>query len=467
MLTLADLERMLSEPEGEGLEFKSASTQMDLTQALRYCVALGNEGGGWLVLGVSDVRPRAVVGTAAFRDLNDFKAKAADRLGFRVDAIEISSPQGRVVAIFAPGRPSGQAFSLDGTFWMRIGEQLRPMTDDRLRAIHAEVREPFERRDATPALPPHEALGLLDVQAYFDLLKVPQPQSQESAAEKLEQDRILRRVAGGTIVTQLGALSFAKDLRRFPDLARKAARVTVYSGIDKLSPSRDQTGHRGYAIGFAGLVDFINQQLPANEVIGDALRREVHVYPEPVIRELVANALIHQDLEVTGASVHIEIYSDRIEIANPGRPVISADRFIDGYRSRNEQLADLMRRIGICEERGSGVDRVISLVEAFQLPAPDFRVREERTVVTLYAPRPLKDMARDDRVRACYQHCCLRHVTHQWTNNESLRARFKLPESRAEVASRIIADTVDAQLIKPADPRSRSKKFSRYVPFWA
>jgi ATP-dependent DNA helicase RecG len=191
------------------------------------------------------------------------------------------------------------------------------------------------------------------------------------------------------------------------------------------------------------------------------------MFPEPVIRELVANALIHQDLDLTGTSVHIEIYANRIEIANPGRPVISADRFIDGYRSRNEQLADLMRRIGICEERGSGVDRVITLVEAFQLPAPDFRVREERTVVTLYAPRPLKDMGRDDRVRACYQHCCLRYVTHQITNNESLRARFKLAESRAEVASRIISDTIEAGLIKPADPDSRSKKFSRYVPYWA
>ena len=69
--------------------------------------------------------------------------------------------------------------------------------------------------------------------------------------------------------------------------------------------------------------------------------------------------LIHQDLSENGASVMVELYEDRIEISNPGKPFISPDRFIDAYRSRNERLADIMRRLGICEEKGSGIDKVI------------------------------------------------------------------------------------------------------------
>jgi len=88
-------------------------------------------------------------------------------------------------------------------------------------------------------------------------------------------------------------------------------------------------------------------------VIEQALRREVKMFPEIALRELLANALIHQDFGETGASVMVDLYDDRIEISNPDKPFIPADRFIDEYRSRNERLTDIMRRPGICEEKGS------------------------------------------------------------------------------------------------------------------
>jgi ATP-dependent DNA helicase RecG len=116
-------------------------------------------------------------------------------------------------------------------------------------------------------------------------------------------------------------------------------------------------------------------QLPQNEVIVDAVRKEVKLVPEVVIRELVANALIHQEVSMTGASFMVEIYSNHIEISNPGDPIMPIERFIDGYQSRNERLADLMRRMGICEEKSNGIDRAIQAAEVFQLPrrisAPD------------------------------------------------------------------------------------------------
>lgn len=208
-------------------------------------------------------------------------------------------------------------------------------------------------------------------------------------------------------------------------------------------------------------------QLPQNEVIEDALRREVKLVPDVVIRELVANALIHQDFLVSGASVMVEIYNNRVEISNPGEPLVPLESFIDGYQSRNERLADLMRRTGICEERSSGIDRVVQAAEVYQLPAPDFRTGFRRTSVTIYGPRPFDEMDRDARVRACYQHCALKWVMSERMTNQSLRERFHLEEGKAAVASQVIAATIEAGLIKPDESVGGSRKFARYLPFWA
>lgn len=242
--------------------------------------------------------------------------------------------------------------------------------------------------------------------------------------------------------------------------------VVVYTGPSKLATKLDQPGSKGYAVGFRELVGFVMSQLPQNEIIENALRKEVKLTPEIVIRELVANALIHQDFRITGASVMIEVYSNRVEISNPGDPIVPIERFIDGYQSRNERLADLMRRFAICEEKGSGVDKVIQAIEDQQLPAPDFRSGFKRLSAILFAPRRFEEMDRNDRIRACYQHCCLCYVLHGKMSNQSLRERFKLPEARVDSVSQIISATVDAGLIRLHDTTATSRRYTRYVPSW-
>jgi len=243
--------------------------------------------------------------------------------------------------------------------------------------------------------------------------------------------------------------------------------VVVYTGANKLETRLDQVGVKGYAVGFQGLVRFVMAQLPQNEAIKDALRAEVKLVPEITIRELVANALIHQDLKMVGASVMIDIYSNRLEISNPGEPVVPVERFIDGYQSRNERLASLMRRMGICEEKSSGIDRVVQNAELYQLPAPDFRVASSRTVVVIFGPKAFDDMDRDDRVRACYQHCALKWVMSERMTNQSLRERFRLPESKSASVSQVISAAIEAGLVKADETVGASRKFARYLPFWA
>ena len=204
-----------------------------------------------------------------------------------------------------------------------------------------------------------------------------------------------------------------------------------------------------------------------NEEIGKAFRRDVRMYPEIAIRELVANALIHQDFKETGAGPIIEIFSDRVEFTNPGLPLITTSRFIDEFQSRNEDLAAFMRRIGICEEKGSGIDKVVFHVELYQLPAPDFLSKEKNTKIVLYGYKKLNSMDKKDKIRACYQHSCLCYVSNDKMTNQSLRERFKIDEKNAAIASRIIKDAITAEVIKFDDPDSKSKKYAKYIPFWA
>ena len=308
---------------------------------------------------------------------------------------------------------------------------------------------------------------MLDTQSYFDLIQRPYPDTRDAVLNRFEREKLLVSRDGRWMITNLGAVLFAKRLDEFEGLRRKAPRVVVYESSSKLHTRIDQFGVKGYAVGFEGLVSFINSLVPTNEVIGQALRREMKLFPEIAIRELVANALIHQDFNETGTSVMIEIYTDRIEISSPGKPFIAPERFIDEYQSRNERLADLMRRLRICEEKGSGIDKVIHAAEVMQLPAPDFRAGQRRTTSILFGHRNFKDMDRDNRIRACYQHCVLRWVMIDPMTNQSLRERFGLPNSKSATASQIIAATLEAGKIRMDDAVTSSKRYARYLPHWA
>jgi len=193
----------------------------------------------------------------------------------------------------------------------------------------------------------------------------------------------------------------------------------------------------------------------------------VKVYPKLAIRELVANAIIHQDFSEKGTGPMIELFSDRIEITNPGKPLINTLRFVDhNPQSRNEKLASFMRRLNICEERGSGIDKVLFETEFFQLPAPKIVEGENYTRIIIYSYKTLRQMDKEDKIRACYMHSCLKNVSGEYMTNQSLRIRFGIEEKNYSMASRIIAETIKSGLIKDYDPESSSKKHAKYIPFW-
>jgi len=455
--------------ETQNLEFKEAKNQYDTKKLFKYCVALANEGGGQLLLGVADQAPRAVVGTNAFLDVMDITAKIFRAVGFRVDVIELAHPDGRVLVFSIPSRPIGIAHHFDGTYLMRSGEQLVPMSQDRLRSIFAEGQPvfEFEAQIAMDNVSSEEVISLLDTQSYFDLIELPYPADRTGVLERFVREKLIIKTDSDYQITNLGAVLFAKDIGSFDNLSRKSVRVTTYDGNNKLKTKRDNIGKKGYAVGFEGLIEYINGQLPSNEVIGQALRESVPMFPEIAIRELVANALIHQDLSETGTSVSIDIYNNRLEISNPGIPTIEADRFIDEYQSRNERLADLMRRLRICEEKGSGIDKVVSSIETFQLPPLDIRIGQKRTTTILSAYKQFSDMDKSDKVRACFQHCVLRYLMGEKMTNKSLRERFGLNNRQSDIASRVVGLALEEDLVKLEDPENSSRRYAKYVPYWA
>jgi ATP-dependent DNA helicase RecG len=471
MITLENLEKWLNAPaETERLEFKTAKNHYEKDKLLKYCVALANEGGGYFVLGVTDKPPRRVVGSQAFpsqTSLNEVKSLIFQKLRFRVEVTELQHPDGRVLVLEVPSRPLGQPLEFDGTYLMRVGEELVSMTPDVLKRIFAEDKPDWFFQTAKSDTSPDEVIALLDTQSYFELLGIPYPINREAVLERLQNQKLIESAASGWKITNLAAILLAKKLDAFSSsLARKAPRFIIYEGTGKLHTREDKTDNRGYAVGFEALLDLVHSTAPQNRFIEEVLRKEVKMFPKEALRELIANALIHQDFLVAGASVMIEMYIDRIEISNPGLPSIEVDRFIDDYRSRNETLADMMRRFNICEEKGSGIDKVITAVEAFQLPAPDFRISPTRTTAILFAHQNFADMRKSDRIRACYQHCCLFHVSNKRMSNQTLRDRFRLSESSAATVSLIIKATKEAGLIKMDESESTSTRYASYLPFW-
>ncbi|MEN8133426.1 MAG: ATP-binding protein [Pseudomonadota bacterium] len=462
------------------LEFKKDNFNPEVIG--KRCSALSNaariEGQdcAYLLWGIED-GTQDIVGTSVNPDTqkvggHEFLLWLAQRLqpiiafSFR----KVNHPDGRVVILEIPAATTAPV-SFSNIAYIRIGSATPKLTDypERYQKL-IECLRPYtwEQGVARQYATGDEVLDLIDYAQYFRLTHQPLPDNRAGIFERMEADRIIQRDVGEKWnITNLGALLFATQLDNFePSLARKAVRLVAYDGKNKAATVTHRLdGRKGYAAGFEGLVGFINDRLPKNEHIGVALRVAQPLFPELAIRELVANALIHQDMTVSGAGPQIELFEDRIEITNPGQPLVQADRMIDlPPRSRNEALASLMRRMGFCEEQGSGLDKVIAQVELFQLPPPLLREDEASMQVILYGPRTFADMTPEERIRACYHHAVLKFLSGERMKNASLCKRFGIDSKNAAQASNVIRKAVEAGLIKVADP---DHPRAGYIPSWS
>ena len=466
--------------ETEWIEFKhnNEDPQMigEYISALSNSAALNGKTNGYIIWGVDDTT-HEILGTTFTPSSAKKGGEALEnwilrllepKIDFKFYEIEIDE-KSIVLLEIAPAYRHPVTFS--GTEYIRLGshkKKLKELAEKERELWRIFDKVPFEKQIAVDNIDASEVLGYLEYTKYFELLNIPLPENRNAILEALIADNMVNKLDNAKYaITNLGAILFAKDLSKFNNLKRKAIRVIQYKDNTKFQTIKEIVGNKGYAVGFEGLIEYINNMLPSNEVIKQAFRENKTMYPELSIREIVANAIIHQDFFATGSSVMIEIFANRFEVTNPGTPLVDTERFLDSPpKSRNEAIASFMRRIGICEERGSGVDKIVIQTELYQLPAPIFETNGDHTVAILFAHKELKDMDKADKIRACYLHASLRYIQHDYMTNTSLRERFNIDVKNRSMVSKIINDAIEANKIAIYDENVGTKART-YIPSWA
>ena len=377
--------------ETEWVEFKvnvrNPEEVGEYISALANSAALVGKAFAYMVWGVSD-QDHAVIGTSFDPGTTRIGNEALEnwllrllepRVHFRFFNVLVD---GKSVVLLEIERAFRQPVQFRGQEYIRVGSYKKKLKEfpEKARALWRVFNEtPFEDRITAERVRDDELLRTLDYPSYFDLLGRPLPENRFGILDALSGDNLIHRCdAGGWNVTNLGAALFARRLGDFRSLRRKAVRVIQYRGSSRIETLREQVVGNGYAPGFESVVGLVDGLLPSSEVIERGIRRSVPSFPEPAVRELVANALIHQDFSITGTGPMIEIFEGRLEVTNPGAPLVDSQRFVDSSpRSRNESLAHFMAAMGFTKQRGAGWLTMCREMRAFNGTEPEL-MQDER-----------------------------------------------------------------------------------------
>lgn len=465
--------------ETEWIEFKHDNYDPKMIgsdiSALANSAALKEKTCAYMVWGIDD-KSHDIIGTThnlqtlkkGNQELENWlRSLLSDNANFEYHIVHMDEKDVGVLIIYSA---ANQPVTFEKVDYIRIGSYTKSLKD--YPEIQAQLWEKlrnakFEEQYAAYDLDLREAINALDYSTYFDLSGIPQPEDIGGVAHYLLEEMIIDKQDNGLFaVTNLGAILFAKRLTDFPQVSRKAVRIVQYSGNNKLNMLKNETVNQGYAIGFQGIIKYIEALIPTQESIVDALRERKSAYPMLAIREAVANALIHQDFSIKGTGPVVEVFENRMEITNSGKPLIEIKRIVDNPpRSRNERLATLMRRLKMCEELGTGWDKMVITCELMQIPAPKIEECIDSTRVTLFSYVPFTGISTEDKLWACYLHACIKHIQGEQLTNSSLRERFGLEESASGTISRLIKKAVALDLIKPLDSDT-APRYMRYIPIW-
>lgn len=430
---------------------------------------------GYIIWGVSDVG-HEIVGTTFSPDTKkvgneDLLLWLRKHLHPDLDIVFYTlTIDEKTIVVLAINANRTAVSKFDGVPYIRIDKNTRKLADfpETEKQVWKEVvSSSFESMSAAPNLSRDEIEELLDLEAFYELRKNRVPIERSAIFPEIINCNIVTDNKDSTYdITNLGALLFATDLTKFDTLKLKAPRVIVYPGDSKVETRLEQIGKRGYAVGFEGLHNFIMEQVKDGEEIVGALRSNIYRFPSLTVRELLANTIIHQDFTVDGTQPMIEIFSNRIVFTNAGKPIVPKDRFVDyPPTSRNQKMADELFKLGICEKRGTGWDKVAEETGKLKYPAPTVSATERHTVVTLMKQKTLTSMTQEEKIWSIYINACFLWVEQVYTTNSTVRELFDIDEGNKAMASRLLSQAVEAGKIKifDEDAGSRSRK---YVPIY-
>lgn len=472
-------------PETEWLEFKESNA--DCMQIGKDISALSNAAAyhgreyAYKIWGVQD-GTRDLVGTTF--NHNSAKGKGNQLLPIwlksklsqnaRYEFIETDSGN-KHFSILKIAAPTSQPVYFDKHAYIRVGSSTTEIIPGS--ALEAELWKrlqdsDFELRIAGENYQLPEISDLLDVSSFIRLMDLPKPSSLKAMATVLTEQSLLKKQDNGRYsITNLGALLIARDLYEFSHLEKRAIRVIVYEGNSNLDIRSNQTFKKGYALSLSEAQEHIALATSTGEVNQGAFRKQTFAFPPAAVRELLSNAVIHQDLSVSDSGPLVRIYGNRIIFSNPGTSLIPAERVLNAPpKTRNSRLAGLLRQMHLCEEAGTGWDRVVKACEDAHTLAPRITSDDSiGTTVTLFAESSIFDrMTRQDRMDAVYWHACLMYAQGESLTNKSVRDRFGLPDDRKSTlaVSRLIGSCCANGLIKVQDETAGLKNRS-YIPDWA
>ena len=365
-----ELQAWMNTREDEHLEFKEAKTKFDFETLVKYCVALANEGGGRMILGVTDKLPRTVVDSRAFPDLARTKAGLIERLRLRVDVEEIQHPDGRVLVFQIPTRSIGVPIQYKGAYWMRGGEDLIPMTPDQLQRIFAEASLDFSSEICTSARLDDLDPTAVDVLHQLWQRKSPDQDIETRPVEQLLADAELL-VDGEVTNAALILLGTRKALGKY---LAQAELIFEYRSNEVPGPAAERHEFRQ---GFLPVLDeiwkLINQRNDLQHFQQGLFIWDVPTFSERVVREAVLNAVSHRDYR-HGGSIFVRQYSRRIEIVSPGGfPAgITPENILRQQNPRNRRIAEVLSKCGLVERAGQGFDRIFRECIQQSKPLPDF-----------------------------------------------------------------------------------------------
>ncbi len=382
--------------------------------------------------------------------------------------IEYGSENIRIILLCIESTVS-KPVAFENTVFIRIDSYTKPIKwYDHLQSKLWEkiLWESFDSDICLSNISDTKVMEVIDIKWYLQIMWYDLKDDNEWL-EKLIQDGLLIFSWGLYSITNACGLLFARDLGVI-DLKSKFPRVITYRWNNRLHAINDEKWVKWYALGFSWLINYVYSQIPNIEII-ESERSSEPLYPKVALREFIANAIIHQDLRIKWVEVLIEIFDDRIEISNPWVPLIEIDRFFDHPpKSRNELLADFMRRSNHCEKRWSGIDRAMDSIRIQWLPNPKIEKNEDFTRVVIFRARSILKLTDKEKAESIYWHCVLVFVLeNEAMTNESVCERFWIEPQNSANASRLIKLAKDEWKIKPFDPKSRSRKHAKYIPIWA
>lgn len=362
--------KYLSAPEGTRLEFKAARNSYEFDKLVNYCVALANELGGTIILGVTDKRPRDVGGTSAFPEPGETEASLHRVLNHRIPIEEHHHEGKRVLLVHVPSRLPGTAWEIDGRYLKRAGDALVPMGDQELRAIFSETGPDF-----TAEIVPRASLADLQPEAITEFRNRWQRKSGNSRLATMTDEQILQDCSliegDGITYAALILLGSPKSISRH---LAQAEVIFEYRSAESAGPAADREEYRDPFLLFHDrLWTKINLRNDRQSYQQDFFRYDLPTFDEASVREAVLNAICHRDYRA-GGSVFIRQYARRLEIVSPGGlpPGITPENIADQQNPRNRRLAEALNRCGFIERSGQGVNLMIEQAVRQTKPLPDF-----------------------------------------------------------------------------------------------